>query len=110
VPAGRWLDPSVCEGWTIKDLADHVLGGNRFAVPLLAGRSAEEAFAAALEGGFDDDPVVSYRASAGWSLILRARSTDASSSAFGSVTSSCTGGTWLGPSAATTASTTSSSR
>ena len=64
VPAGWWLGPSVCEGWTIKDLADHVVGGNRFAVALLAGQSAEDAFGSALAAGFGDDPVVAHRASA----------------------------------------------
>ena len=54
----------MCEGWSIRDLVDHVLGGNRFAVSLLAGRSADEAFIDALEPGFDGDPVALHRVSA----------------------------------------------
>lgn len=57
IATGEWEQPSVCEGWTVKELADHVLGGNRFAVPLLAGASADAAFAIALDGGFDGDVV-----------------------------------------------------
>ena len=64
VSDNHWDRPSVCDGWSIRDVADHVLGGNRFAVGLLAGQSADEALAHAMEPGFDDDPVVSYRASA----------------------------------------------
>jgi uncharacterized protein (TIGR03086 family) len=64
VAAGHWDQPSTCKGWTVKDLADHVLGGNRFAVALLAGQTAEAALGYALELGFDGDPVMSYRASA----------------------------------------------
>ena len=37
IRAEQWAQPSVCGDWTVKDLADHVLGGNRFAVPLLTG-------------------------------------------------------------------------
>lgn len=55
---------SVCEGWTVRDVADHVTGGNRFAVALLAGKSAERAYAAALDPGFDEAPLAAYRASA----------------------------------------------
>ena len=31
VTADQWSMPSICDGWSVKDLADHVLGGNRFA-------------------------------------------------------------------------------
>jgi len=64
VDGGRWDQPSVCEGWSIRDLVDHVLGGNRFAVSLLAGQSADDALAHALALGFDGDPVALHRASA----------------------------------------------
>ena len=36
----QWGQASACDGWTVKDLADHVLGGNRFAVALLSGATA----------------------------------------------------------------------
>jgi uncharacterized protein (TIGR03086 family) len=57
VAPGQWGLASACDGWTVKDLADHVLGGNRFAVPLLGGASFEASFSIALEGGFDGDMV-----------------------------------------------------
>ena len=57
VPADRWADPSVCGEWTVKDVADHIIGGNRFAVALLDGASTEDAMTAAQTGNFDGDPV-----------------------------------------------------
>jgi uncharacterized protein (TIGR03086 family) len=64
VTTEQWKMASVCEGWTVKDLADHVLGGNRFAVGMLAGLDAAAAFQGALAGGFEDDPVVAFQLSA----------------------------------------------
>ena len=60
----QWGQPSACEGWSVKDLADHVLGGNRFAIALLSGVTADEAVAYAFEGGFDADPIALTRDSA----------------------------------------------
>jgi uncharacterized protein (TIGR03086 family) len=57
VPTDRWGDPSVCGEWTVKEVADHIVGGNRFAVALLDGASTEEAMAAARTGTFEGDPV-----------------------------------------------------
>ena len=57
VPADRWGDPSVCGKWTVKDVADHIVGGNRFAVALLDGGSTEEAMAVARTGSFEGAPV-----------------------------------------------------
>jgi uncharacterized protein (TIGR03086 family) len=64
VTEDQWLMPSVCEGWTVKDVADHVLGGNRFAVGMLAGLDAASAFQGAFAGGFVDDPLFSFQLSA----------------------------------------------
>jgi len=60
VPADRWGDQSVCGEWTVKDVADHVVGGNRFAEALLHGGSIEEGMAAARTGSFEGDPVGLY--------------------------------------------------
>ncbi len=57
VPVDRWGDQSVCGGWTVKEVADHIVGGNRVAVALLDGASTEEAMAAARTGSFEGDPV-----------------------------------------------------
>ena len=57
VPADRWGDASVCGEWTVKDVADHIVGGNRFAVALLDGASTEEAMDAARTGSFEGDAI-----------------------------------------------------
>jgi uncharacterized protein (TIGR03086 family) len=64
VTPDQWELPSTCAGWTIKDLADHVMGGNRFAVALLHGATPADAFTSALADGFDGDPVEQFRESA----------------------------------------------
>ena len=33
----EWTRPSMCDGWTIHDVADHVIGGDRFAAIILDG-------------------------------------------------------------------------
>jgi uncharacterized protein (TIGR03086 family) len=57
VPADRWEDTSVCGDWTVRDVADHIVGGNRFAVALLDGASTAEAIGAAQTGSFEGDPI-----------------------------------------------------
>jgi len=44
----QWGQPTPCEGWDVAALVDHVTGGNRFTVSVLAGRSAEQAMADAI--------------------------------------------------------------
>jgi uncharacterized protein (TIGR03086 family) len=63
VREGQWGLPTPCDGWTVKDVADHVLGGNRFSIPLLAGGSAAEALGVARTGDFTGDPLAGYRES-----------------------------------------------
>jgi uncharacterized protein (TIGR03086 family) len=46
VPADAWATPSVCDGWTVRDLVLHVVGGCHMAVALLAGADREAALAA----------------------------------------------------------------
>lgn len=38
VDDAQWNDPTPCEGWTVRDLVEHVVAGNRLAVSLLTGR------------------------------------------------------------------------
>ncbi len=64
VPATGWENPSVCGDWTVREVADHIVGGNRFAVALLDGASTEEAMAAARTGSFEGDPVERFDESA----------------------------------------------
>jgi uncharacterized protein (TIGR03086 family) len=64
VPAGRWQDPTPCEAWTVRDIADHITGGNRFAVLVLGGATAADAVAQVRSEDFSDDPLTAFRASA----------------------------------------------
>ena len=73
VGADQWNEPSVCSGWSVKDLADHVLGGNRFAVALVDGASTDEALTYALTGSFDGDPVARFVESADAQLAAFSR-------------------------------------
>lgn len=54
---GDWDRSSMCEGWTVRDVVEHVVGGDRFAPILLAGGGLDEAIEAVI--GVDhlgDDP------------------------------------------------------
>jgi uncharacterized protein (TIGR03086 family) len=64
IPADGWGAPTPCDEWTVRDLVEHVTGGNRFAVPLLDGASLADAFDAALAPGFSDDTLADLRSSA----------------------------------------------
>jgi len=56
VAPDEWGSPSTCSDWRVRDLADHVVGGNRFAAALLAGHATQDAYLAAFDCGFGDDP------------------------------------------------------
>jgi uncharacterized protein (TIGR03086 family) len=62
--ADQWDHPSVCTGWTVKDVANHVLGGNCFAAALAGGASSDDALAQALTAKFDGDPIAGFVESA----------------------------------------------
>ncbi len=64
----EWSALSTCSEWTVRDLADHVVGGNRFAAALLAGRSTADAYLAAFDGGFGNDPHTEFDLSAATQL------------------------------------------
>lgn len=53
VPAGRWDDPSPCEGWTARDVLGHMLQ-NFVAIPSWGGVTVT------LEGSVDDDPLAAW--------------------------------------------------
>lgn len=95
VTAAHWAAPSTCEGWAVKDLADHVTGGNRFAVSLLAGSDAETAFTNALAPGFEGEPLSQYRESASAQSEAFARS-GALSATVDHPSGKIDGGTFLG--------------
>jgi uncharacterized protein (TIGR03086 family) len=64
VGADQWDGPSVCVGWTVKDVADHVLGGNVFAASLAGGATSDDALTHALTADFGGDPVAAFVESA----------------------------------------------
>ena len=45
VPPERYGDPTPCPDWTVVDLVDHVIGGNRWASMVLAGAEGRSALA-----------------------------------------------------------------
>lgn len=56
--------PSVCDGWSVRDLLNHVISGNWWAAELMAGRTIEEV-GDRLDGDvLGDDHANAYRASA----------------------------------------------
>jgi uncharacterized protein (TIGR03086 family) len=53
-----WDRASMCDGWTIRDVVEHVVGGDRFAPIILGGGTLDEAIEAVV--GVDhlgDDPI-----------------------------------------------------
>jgi uncharacterized protein (TIGR03086 family) len=64
VTPDQWGSPTPCTEWTVRDLVDHVTGGNRWTVAVLGGLTAGEAFEVALAPGFGDDVLGDYRSSA----------------------------------------------
>lgn len=42
VPAGTWSNPSPCDEWTVRDVANHIVSENLWAEPLMEGKTVEE--------------------------------------------------------------------
>lgn len=59
-----WGAPTPCEGWSVRDLVEHLVGGNRMAADLLHGGSREDAMASLAGISLGDDPVATFDASA----------------------------------------------
>lgn len=56
--------PTPCEGWDVRTLLTHVVGGNRMAVAMVDGASQEEAMEVAGATELGDDPLAAFEASA----------------------------------------------
>jgi uncharacterized protein (TIGR03086 family) len=55
----QWDDPTPCRDWTVRDLVNHVVGEDRWTVPLVEGRTIEDV-GTSLDGDLlGDDPVQS---------------------------------------------------
>jgi uncharacterized protein (TIGR03086 family) len=63
--ADRQLDLSTpCDGWSVRELLNHIVGGNYWAAELAAGKSIDDV-GDRLDGDvLGDDPAAAYRASA----------------------------------------------
>jgi uncharacterized protein (TIGR03086 family) len=55
-----WASPTPCEGWTVRDLVVHVVGGTVMSVALLNGATSEEAFALLQADVLGDEPVETF--------------------------------------------------
>jgi uncharacterized protein (TIGR03086 family) len=62
VPADGWAAPTVCDEWTVSDLACHLIGGCRMTVALLGGADAGEAVALVKGTSLGTDPVADFAA------------------------------------------------
>ena len=64
VGRGQWGDASVCDGWTVRELVNHVVTGNYWAEELASGKTIE-AVGDRLDGDvLGDDPTAAYDDSA----------------------------------------------
>ncbi len=54
--AWQWASPTPCDEWTVRDVADHILGGNRFTVLILSGLPSDAAMDRVIHGDYAGDP------------------------------------------------------
>lgn len=54
VPEGDWDRPTPCTAWTLRELTEHITGGNRFTICILDGDSSETAMASARRSFAED--------------------------------------------------------
>jgi uncharacterized protein (TIGR03086 family) len=61
----QWKDPTPNEGWDVRELVNHIVGGNYWAAELARGKTIEEV-GDRLDGDvLGDDPLAEYDASSG---------------------------------------------
>ena len=64
VPDDKWDAPSPCEGWTARELLNHIVSGNYWVGPLVEGKTIEEVGDRYDGDVLGDDPLGAYDASA----------------------------------------------
>ena len=69
----QWVSPTPCDEWTVRDVADHILGGNRFTVLILGGLAPGVAMDRVVHGDFTGDPVREFEESAAAQLSALGR-------------------------------------
>jgi uncharacterized protein (TIGR03086 family) len=68
VTAEQWQQPTVCTGWTVRDLLSHVVAGNRVFIGLLRGEpfpTSEQLQRLRVTDQLGEDPVATYHAVGG---------------------------------------------
>lgn len=61
----QWSDATPCDGWDVRDLVVHVVGGNRFGAMVLAGATADDAMASVInDSQLGTDPLAEFDTSA----------------------------------------------
>jgi uncharacterized protein (TIGR03086 family) len=63
VSPDQWARPTPCEGWTVRDLVNHVVLGGRMTARLLHGASAEDVTALFGTDMLGDDPTTAFAGS-----------------------------------------------
>jgi uncharacterized protein (TIGR03086 family) len=58
--SNQWESPTPCDRWTVRDVADHILGGNRFTVMILHGLAPDDAMDRVIHGDFADEPIRAF--------------------------------------------------
>jgi uncharacterized protein (TIGR03086 family) len=61
---GAWGEDSVCEGWTVRELVNHVVTGNWWAMELVDGKTIAEVGDRYDGDVLGEDPLAAYQASA----------------------------------------------
>lgn len=64
VAADDWARPTPCEGWDVRALVNHVVGGNVRYTMLLGGATADELAPTRTADHLGDDPVAAFRTTA----------------------------------------------
>ncbi len=67
--AWQWASPTPCDEWTVRDVADHILGGNRFTVLILGGLPSDAAMDRVTHGDFAGDPGRAFEQSSAEQLL-----------------------------------------
>lgn len=63
VGAGDWTRATPCVGWTVRDLVNHVVGGNLRYAMILAGEGPDTVLAAHDRQWLGDDPMAAFHSS-----------------------------------------------
>jgi uncharacterized protein (TIGR03086 family) len=64
VAANQWDAPSVCDGWSVRELVNHIVAGNWWVAPLVEGQTIDEVGDRYDGDVLGDDAPAAYEASA----------------------------------------------